>query len=125
MKHLLSTNAGIGVMDRPRRWGKTTQVMKAAVALHNQGHNVVIFYPTQEMLRMHQRPLMGTGVEMASVGGWDRARLGNHGGYQAVHRTLISKPERLVLSDEVHPWIEECVNDMNQHTFILGFYSSP
>lgn len=120
MKHILCTEEEGEVIDLPRRGGKTTRVMALAAGLANMSSDVevMMFVATAEMANSYQKLLMGTGVELVSVGGWKKKNP------EKVKRALYSRRGVVVLSDEVYPWISKVVNKMKHNRFLVGYYSS-
>jgi len=121
MKHLLCTEDEGVVLDMPRRSGKTTAILNKAIRLAKSGLEVIIFVPTSEYAHRIQQNLMGTGVQVASVGGW---RVDKQKAKTTIRNVLAGQSTKMVLSDEIQEWIAEFVKQDARHCFILGCYSS-
>lgn len=119
MKHLLDTTAQGCVIDMPRRSGKSFDIKRRDRDLSKLG--VMILVSDIQSAIMMQQELMGTGIEISSIGGWGvtesecRSRL---------VKILTGKPYLAIFSDECKPWIADIINDMRQHRFILGYWTS-
>lgn len=124
MKHLLCTETEGVVIDMPRRSGKTTKVLNMAYKLAKHGQPVLLFTPTADYANDIQRQIMGSGIDIASIGGWGHSRSKTLHSVSAVEKMLMGRHGIMVFSDEVYPWIADVVKKIKKHRFILGVYSS-
>ena len=120
LKHVLDTSEEGVVIDRPRRSGKTSAILHHADRFQQLGIQSIVILPTAEMASWTQKRIMGTGIMVASVGGWgDTFQMRTK-----AEKILMGHPRLAVFSDEVGDWIVDVVNKNTRHRFILGLWTS-
>lgn len=112
IKHVLSVDEEGKVVKKPRLWGKTTRILSVATSLV-ETVEVVLFVRDGNCAHLIRRELMGTGVFVTSA--MDRTST-------LVCKKLAGRKGAIVLSDDVHPWIVDAVNETGNR-FLLGYYS--
>ena len=112
MKHILDADPEGIVINRPRRDGKTSDIIRRAYEMNKGGYETIILVPNSMMAQNLQRLLMGSGVEVLAV----RDRY-------AVSRSLMGKKKAQVFSDELPEWIADAVNKDTGHNFVLGYHT--
>jgi hypothetical protein len=110
LKHVLSTEEERTVINRARRSGKTTEVIRRAMEMDDAGYDVVILVPNHQMAMTLQRKMMGSGVKILTAR--DRSQ---------VAQSIAGLNKSLVFSDEVGEWIADAVDRDTNHEFMLGY----
>ena len=101
------------VFNRPRRSGKTTEIIKLAEELQSGGYEVLIITRDHSSANSLQRRMMGSGVRILSS--MTISRFEEH-----MYRLKGS----LVLSDEVGEWVIKMVHS-TKHEFVVGYHTKP
>lgn len=115
LKHALDAEDEGVVINAARRSGKTTDLIRRAMKMMDDGYEVIILVPNTEVAYQMQQKLMVTGIDIMPTGGWGRVDKA------AVDRALRGRDPSLVYSDEIGEWLAHYVNNGNKHRFMLGY----
>ena len=108
LKHILDTQKYGLVLERNRRTGKTTKILKMALDLSDGGYDVIIAVQNHMMQQEFQHHLMGTGVKLIVASSREIFR-----------NQLQGIKKSVILSDEVCKWVSKEAFRMG-HNFIIS-----
>lgn len=109
--HALETTEE-GMVEKPRRSGKTTELVKLANELTAAGYPVYFMTRTLAMGEHIKKNFSLLGFKMTSLG-------------QAKHGGLVGHPPGYVVADEIMPKeLEEVMSFMPANQVVAGYYTS-
>jgi hypothetical protein len=110
IKHILDTREEGVVIKRPRRSGKTTDILKMAIKVIDAGLDAIVIVPNSMEARRLQRMCMGTGVRFLVA----RNR-------QDISFFGLDRSRTVMFSDSVEEgWIVDAVEEQG-FRFIIGY----
>jgi hypothetical protein len=117
LKHALAKEDEGIVINRPRRSGKTDDIMKMAMKVTKRGYDAVVMMRyTNERYEL-QRAYMGTGISFWSIPA-KRQDFQNNSVRNNMHG--LDRERTLFFSDNLPEWVADEIKDLG-YRFIIGF----
>lgn len=117
IKHaLVKDDEGEVVAFKPRRSGKTREIMKMAMDVINSGYDVIVVLNHNEERYRLQKQYMGTGIQFLSISTKKQDFV------NSVFRNLhgLDKQKTVFFSDNLPSWVAEEVKSLG-YRFIFGY----